>query len=292
MARHTLRRGFTLLELVVIMGLVLVLAAFALAEVDEQKETANRVKCASNLRQIGQAFLLYANENRGAYPRTRFDPETAGKPAAFTNPQMAEPDEDERKVEIEPPYLKTGPKVNDVTAALFRLIATQEISPQVFVCPSVAATMKDEDLPEVVDVKKLVNFSDPRQLSYSYANPYPNEAAIADGYKLNSAISAEFAIAADINPGVEDLLTANVTVGEEQMKKVNSSNHQQDGQNVLFGDGHVEFQNTPFCGIERDNIYTHGKTDQTSGGEGIIGSPSSAKDSILLPTANHKIAKQ
>jgi prepilin-type processing-associated H-X9-DG protein len=32
------------------------------------RETANRVKCASNMRQIGQAILLYANENKGHYP--------------------------------------------------------------------------------------------------------------------------------------------------------------------------------------------------------------------------------
>jgi prepilin-type processing-associated H-X9-DG protein len=32
------------------------------------RETANRVKCASNLRQIGIAILLYANENHGHYP--------------------------------------------------------------------------------------------------------------------------------------------------------------------------------------------------------------------------------
>jgi prepilin-type processing-associated H-X9-DG protein len=31
--------------------------------------TANRVKSASNLRQIGQAMLLYSNENKGKYPR-------------------------------------------------------------------------------------------------------------------------------------------------------------------------------------------------------------------------------
>jgi len=33
-------------------------------------ETAHRVRCASNLRQIGQAMLLYANENRGQFPPT------------------------------------------------------------------------------------------------------------------------------------------------------------------------------------------------------------------------------
>jgi predicted Zn finger-like uncharacterized protein/prepilin-type processing-associated H-X9-DG protein len=41
-----------------------------LPSLNRARETANRVKCASNLRQIAQAMLLYANDNRGAYPPT------------------------------------------------------------------------------------------------------------------------------------------------------------------------------------------------------------------------------
>jgi predicted Zn finger-like uncharacterized protein/prepilin-type processing-associated H-X9-DG protein len=39
-----------------------------LPSLNRARETANRVKCASNMRQIGQAVLLYANENQGHYP--------------------------------------------------------------------------------------------------------------------------------------------------------------------------------------------------------------------------------
>jgi prepilin-type processing-associated H-X9-DG protein len=39
-----------------------------LPSLNRARETANRVKCASNMRQVGQAILLYSNENRGAYP--------------------------------------------------------------------------------------------------------------------------------------------------------------------------------------------------------------------------------
>jgi len=39
-----------------------------LPSLNRARETANRVKCASNLRQIGQAILLYSNDNKGAYP--------------------------------------------------------------------------------------------------------------------------------------------------------------------------------------------------------------------------------
>jgi hypothetical protein len=63
---------------------------------------------------------------------------------------------------------------------------------------------------------------------------------------------------------------------------------------VLYGDGHVEFQNNPLCGAQRDNIYTYGDsgTDpatgaiRSSGGTGILGSPVSTYDSVLLPALN------
>ena len=39
-----------------------------LPSLNRARETANRVKCASNMRQIGQALMLYANQNHGVYP--------------------------------------------------------------------------------------------------------------------------------------------------------------------------------------------------------------------------------
>ena len=63
------------------------------------------------------------------------------------------------------------------------------------------------------------------------------------------------------------------------------NNHDEDGQNVLYGDGHVEFQSNPFCGVQRDHIYT----SRSSGtnpyvSRGVVYSPYDANDSVLLPT--------
>jgi len=44
------------------------LMSILLPSLNRARETANRVKCASNMRQIGQALLLYANDNHGQYP--------------------------------------------------------------------------------------------------------------------------------------------------------------------------------------------------------------------------------
>ena len=60
----------SLVDLFVILGLFLLIGAFSFATAGAMSETKNRIMCASNLRQIGQAILLYSNDNRGVYPET------------------------------------------------------------------------------------------------------------------------------------------------------------------------------------------------------------------------------
>jgi hypothetical protein len=56
---------------------------------------------------------------------------------------------------------------------------------------------------------------------------------------------------------------------------------------VLFGDGHAEFVQNPFCGTKRDNIYTvSGSTDgSVTTSKVVSGSPTWSGDSVLLPFA-------
>lgn len=51
-----------------IVGQSALITSILLPSLSRSRETANRVKCASNQRQIGQAILMYANEHRGKYP--------------------------------------------------------------------------------------------------------------------------------------------------------------------------------------------------------------------------------
>jgi prepilin-type processing-associated H-X9-DG protein len=49
-------------------GSTALMTSIMLPSLNRARETANRIKCASNMRQIGQAIQLYANENKGSYP--------------------------------------------------------------------------------------------------------------------------------------------------------------------------------------------------------------------------------
>ena len=68
-ARARRRRvGFTLVELLVVIGIIALLISILMPALARAKDHANRAKCLSNLRQIGQAFVMYMNENKGAFP--------------------------------------------------------------------------------------------------------------------------------------------------------------------------------------------------------------------------------
>lgn len=65
--RHFGRRGFSLVELLIVIGIILLLLAILLPALNAAREHAKRVNCMSNMRQLTAAWLMYANDNRGRF---------------------------------------------------------------------------------------------------------------------------------------------------------------------------------------------------------------------------------
>ena len=67
------RQGFTLVELLVVIGIIALFISVLMPALSKLREQANRVVCALNVRQFATVMIMYANDNKG----THMDPGNA-----------------------------------------------------------------------------------------------------------------------------------------------------------------------------------------------------------------------
>jgi prepilin-type N-terminal cleavage/methylation domain-containing protein len=108
----TPQRAFTLIELLVTIAVIGILAAFSLAALSKAKAKAHNITCLNQLRQLGIATRLYAEENNGRLPAAEYLPSNPD------NPQ------------------KPLPRICDVLGPYVGRITTNNGSAPVFKCPA------------------------------------------------------------------------------------------------------------------------------------------------------------
>ncbi|MCX5685399.1 MAG: type II secretion system protein [Planctomycetota bacterium] len=293
------RNGFTLTEMLAVIGVILCLSALLVPALTEVKDTSDSARCAANLSQIGKALLIYAAENDGflpscgAYSKRGDAPARDGKRLAGRWNAQGTCNW--------PKFVQVGNQAN-----LWLLVRAGYADPRQFVCPATPdrPSLNAADDPSVMGFLQLVPDTAAKtpaeawfvsrvtaaRCSYSYQNQFVHpkvDPLVSDSRNATYNVlvhSSALPIMADRNPYTRLEGTNQPVLSPDEFPEANSLNHHGAGQNVLFLGGEVEWFDTPCCGLRDDegfpdNIYTPKKGSPTDP-ENI---PFSLDDTYLVP---------
>jgi len=285
------RKGFTLVELLVVIAIIAMLMGILMPALARVRQIAFRLTCGTNLSGIGKAMLVYANDYQDELPRAGGRNTPWGGPVLWDAP--------DRFAAYSLSADGSGGKAT-VSSSFYLLVKYAEVTPKSFVYKGQSGTteFKLSDYPNRNPaVQELINAwdfgPDPRKhCSYSYHHPYGL-------YALTTSSEPGMAVAGDPNPWIGSaaaeakewgLFKPNIQPWNgttEQAKYGNAITHQEDGQNILFMDSHVDFEKYAYCGVENDNVYTHlpqgiGKPQLGEKPLPFVSQPGHRKDSLLV----------
>jgi hypothetical protein len=158
------------------------------------------------------------------------------------------------------------------TRRIYLLVIDSYVSPSDFICPSNKASRNLQI--ESSKVRTYKDFPDRHYVTYSFQ--------ISCSQTQSGKLQCRKPIMADLNPLFEELPTYDSQFRlrlDKRLLTVNSSNHNGRGQNVLFGDGRVDFLKTRHTRDAHDDIFTLQDTDIYQGVE----VPSCETDFFLAP---------
>ena len=160
---EAIRRAFTLLELLVVVGIIALLIAVLLPSLNRARENANRSKCGTNLHAIGRALTLYAASESDMFPAQPPPDGSIGYGIGlWNNPPnpAAWPDSAEEAIRNDFDTSSGGwyPQMGEPIANLWLLVLRGNVVPKQFICPS------DPTIPRV----SVVSFGPPQNANVVY----------------------------------------------------------------------------------------------------------------------------
>jgi len=209
---------------------------------------SNSSVCAANLKGIVQSMNVYGNDNADAYPLVQYAPYALDTTHPRGNAASTTVGDVYRRY-YGPDRLQAG----NVQAALWILVLRGDVSPKSFICKDDPFAERYASVTNAADAY-YDNFQKSRQISYSLSYPWAADGTVGAWWK--ASIDASLPMMSDMAPLQGTGRPAVNVTAKPLDQAANSRNHKRDGQNVAFGDNHVEFTRLPNCGQDNDNIFT------------------------------------